>query len=64
MIWSVISAAQVTFDGFPRELDIFAGADYRPPELRLMKYQTPYRPSAAKQKRQSADREKDKPKRP
>ena len=60
LIWSIVSAAQVTFDKFPRDRDIFSGADYRPPELRLMKYKTPYRPSAAKQKLRSAGREKDK----
>jgi|GEM_PF-1368272 len=52
LIWSILSAAQVTFDGFPRNRDIFSGAAYRPPELRQMKYKTPYRPSKAKQRLQ------------
>ena len=50
LIWSIISAAQVTFDEFPYEKDIFSGGRYRPPEVRWMKYKTPYRPSAAKRK--------------
>ena len=54
LIWSIISAAQVTFDGFPRGEDIFSGEHYRPPELRRMKYRTPYHPSAAKRKLRSS----------
>lgn len=50
LIWSVISAAQVTFDGFPREMDIFSGGDYRPARQRLMRYRIPYYPSADKRK--------------
>ena len=64
LIWSIISAAQVTFDGFPREKDIFSGADYRPPKERRMKYRTPYHPSAAKRKLQETRRIESETKKP
>ena len=64
LIWCCLSAAQVTFDGFPREQDIFSGEHYRPAKQRLMKYKTPYRPSAAKLKLRSAKPAENETKRP
>ena len=49
LIWSVLSAAQIDFDGFPRDEDIFSGELYRPPKQRLIAG-TPYRPSKTKLK--------------
>ena len=48
LIWPVLSAARITFDGFPSEQDIFSPA-YRPAEKRPMgKARGGYHPSAAK----------------
>ena len=64
LIWSCLSAAQVTFDGFPHGKDVFSGERYRPPELRQMKYKTPYHPSAAKLKLQKAKQPENEPEKP
>lgn len=49
LIWSCLSAARITFAGFPAGEDIFSGGEYRPAAKR-MTGNAEYRPSPAKLK--------------